>query len=151
MKTEVLRLIEKLYYLGFSTETQFIKWVYTWIYVWRYIWIYMNKIYYSSSQAVIQPVQQWLSISRKSKNPVVLQFTKLDVSAGLQYVKIPMNFSESEGKQAVSRNVLLLCPLYRLSAEGVAQEWGGSSHIKNGVFPFQIIWSRTIPHGFILV
>ena len=49
----------------------------------------MNKIYYSSSQAVIQPVQQWLSISRKSKNPVVLQFTKLDVSAGLQYVKIP--------------------------------------------------------------
>ena len=59
----------------------------------------MNKIYYSSSQAVIQPVQQWLSISRKSKNPVVLQFTKLDVSAGLQYVKIPKKWGPMPVKE----------------------------------------------------
>lgn len=115
MKTEVLRLIEKLYYLGFSTETQFIKWVYTWIYVWRYIWIYMNKIYYSSSQAVIQPVQQWLSISRKSKNPVVLQFTKLDVSAGLQYVKIPKKWGPMPVKEWTFQRVR------------ASRQWAGTS------------------------
>jgi hypothetical protein len=37
-------------------------------------------------QAVVQLVQQWLSTNRKSKNPVVVQYTRLDVSAGLQYM-----------------------------------------------------------------
>ena len=34
----------------------------------------------------MQPIQQWLSTNGKSKNPVVVQSTKLDVLAGLQYI-----------------------------------------------------------------
>lgn len=33
---------------------------------------------------LVQLVQQWLPPDRKSKNPVVLQSVRVDVSAGLQ-------------------------------------------------------------------
>jgi hypothetical protein len=35
---------------------------------------------------VVQLAQQWLFTNRRSKNPVVVQSTRLDVSAGLQYM-----------------------------------------------------------------
>lgn len=47
------------------------------------IYMYMNIIFYTGLQTVIQLIQQWLSTSRKSKNPGVVWLTKLDTSAGL--------------------------------------------------------------------
>ena len=46
--------------------------------------IRMNE--YPTGCAVVQLGQQWLSTFRKSKNPVVIQSTRLDVPAGLHYM-----------------------------------------------------------------
>jgi hypothetical protein len=44
----------------------------------------VKEIYSNGLQVVVQAAQQWLSINGRSKNPVVVQFMRLDVSAGLQ-------------------------------------------------------------------
>lgn len=89
---------------------------------------------------MIQLVQRWLSLKGKSKSPVVVESTRLDVSAGLQYLPESQRSqlkcqwrdglaSETKGKQAASRSFPLPCPLYWLPASGV-QIKGGSSQLR---------------------
>jgi hypothetical protein len=81
-----------------------------------------------------------LSLKGKSKSPVVVESTRLDVSAGLQYLPESQRSqlkcqwrdglaSETKGKQAASRSFPLPCPLYWLPASGV-QIKGGSSQLR---------------------
>jgi hypothetical protein len=53
------------------------------IYICIYIYVYIKGIYWNGLRVVVQQIQQWLPINRKSKNPEVAQFTRLDIS-GLQ-------------------------------------------------------------------
>lgn len=46
----------------------------------------VHHLYTINLQTEIQLVQQWFSTNRKFKNPVVVQFMSLGISAGLQYV-----------------------------------------------------------------
>ena len=48
--------------------------IYTYTHIHIYIYTYMGQL-----------IQQWLPINRRSKNPVVVQPVRLDVSAGLTY------------------------------------------------------------------
>lgn len=57
--------------------------IYVYIYVYICTHTYIKGVYQSGSQAVVQPLQQWLSTKGKSQNPVVVQCTRQDVSAGL--------------------------------------------------------------------
>lgn len=50
------------------------------------IYTYRNEIYYNYLQGVVQLIPQWLAMNGKSKNSIVVQFTGLDVPAGLQFL-----------------------------------------------------------------
>ena len=43
--------------------------------------ILIKGIYYNGFQTVLRLIQHWLSACRKSKNPEVVQYTKLAISA----------------------------------------------------------------------
>jgi hypothetical protein len=52
---------------------------------------------------VVQLVQQWLSTNEKPKNPVVVQFTGLDASLGLQFNPEDAGCSASRGIDFLAR------------------------------------------------
>lgn len=71
---------------------------------------------------MVRLVQHCPYSNRKSENLAVVQSTRLDISAGLQYAQeseeVGSNASEGldlpvrEGKQAKNRDFLLQCPFY---------------------------------------
>lgn len=53
--------------------------------VFMYICIH-KKIYWNDKEVTVQQNQKWLAVHRKLKYTVVAQSTRLDISAGLQYM-----------------------------------------------------------------
>lgn len=71
--------------------------------------------------AVVHLVRQWLCTKRSSKNSVVLQSTRLDVSVCLQFTRESEDMGsiarESESQQAEKASFHLLCPSRSQPAE----------------------------------
>ena len=63
-------------------------------------------------QTVVQLVQQWLSINGKSKNPILVQSTRLDISAGIQYKLILKKYALVPVKEwrETGKEIFLSCP-----------------------------------------
>lgn len=85
-------------------------------------------------------VQQWLSTTTMSKNPVLVRSRRLDVSAGLHMCQNSKELCSNISKRMHwqtrvranrqrAKGFLLSCPLFRLSP-GVTQNKGRSLPIK---------------------
>lgn len=67
------------------------------VYIYVCIWDLLDDL-----QIVVQIVQKWLSTDGRSKRPVVVQSTRLDAWAGLQYTPVGSNTSEGIDLPAIA-------------------------------------------------